>query len=246
VPPAGGGRLAIWSKVCIMDDSPNGTVDSSVSWGFVAAISHLISRLWGVTPTGPSTFAIFGIGCPAGQDSLGPAQVSGGVTGSAENLRLRADLALGKIHWVGGGWPTATQDHNGSAVEGRKSTVPHKSDTAGVLACWRAGVPSCWRAGVLACWRAVVLACWRAGVPSCRRAVVPSCRRAGVLACRASSQIPRPARRGRRPQDQAQLPGGDAGRSALYPVFGHRSTAAITGRAADFARPWRVKARIGA
>jgi hypothetical protein len=49
---------------------------------------------------------------------------------------------------------------------------------------------------------------------------------------RASSQIPQPARRGRRPQDQAQLPGGDTGRSVLYPVFGHRSTAAITGRAA--------------
>jgi hypothetical protein len=36
----------------------------------------------------------------------------------------------------------------------RQARVPRKSDTSGVLACWRAGVLACWRAGVLACRRA--------------------------------------------------------------------------------------------
>jgi hypothetical protein len=38
-------------RVCIMDESPNRTVESSESRAFVAADSHLISRPWRVTPT---------------------------------------------------------------------------------------------------------------------------------------------------------------------------------------------------
>jgi hypothetical protein len=173
---------------------------------------HIVGQLAFLESYAHSTFAIFRDRLPrrTGQPRARP--------GQRRRHRKRREFCGCGLTWHSARFTGSTAGD----LQRRRTTMAAQSrgESRGsrtspiLLACRRAVVPSCRRAAVPPCRRVAVSPCRRAAVSPCRRAAVPpcwcaSCRRAGR---RASSQIPQPARRGRRPQDQAQLPGGDTGR----------------------------------